>query len=60
LANRAIKPVRIGYTKRLGLFRQLRNEHVLPIDGLSNFPVNKLSLSKEEKWEEDPKGEEGK
>jgi hypothetical protein len=42
LANRAIKPVRIGYTKRLGLFIQPRTGPVLPVEALSIFSVNKI------------------
>jgi hypothetical protein len=41
LANRSIKLVRIGYTKRLGLFRQPRTRSILPVDSMSNLPVNK-------------------
>jgi hypothetical protein len=39
LANGAIKPVRTGYTKRLGLLRQPRTGLVLPVDGLSIFCI---------------------
>jgi hypothetical protein len=38
LANRAIKPVRIGYTKWLGLFRQPQSRSILPVDDRSNLP----------------------
>jgi hypothetical protein len=48
LANEAIKPVRIGYTKQLGLFRQPQIGPILPVDGLSNFPVNKDEEPKEQ------------
>jgi hypothetical protein len=40
LANGAIKPVRMSYTKWLGLFRQPWTGLVLPIDGRSFSPVN--------------------
>jgi hypothetical protein len=45
LANRAIKPIRIGYTKWLGLFRQPWTGSVLPIDGRSISPVNTAELN---------------
>jgi hypothetical protein len=44
LANRAIKPIRIGHTKWLGLIRQPRTGSILPVDGVSLTPVNNFSL----------------
>jgi len=40
LAKEAIKPIKIDYTKRLGLIRQPQSGSILPVDGMSNFPVN--------------------
>jgi hypothetical protein len=40
LAKGDIKHVITGYTKGLGLFRQPQTGPVLPVDGLSNLPVN--------------------
>jgi hypothetical protein len=45
LANEAIKPVRMSYTKWLGLFRQPETRLALPVDRRSISSINRPSTT---------------